>query len=326
MICGVRRHGFYFALFLALSGCGLSKSVNGQTDNSIYTQDVLHFWEAYDSLQTGVDTINVFQKIVLDRATESFKEFIKRNNITAKNYAAQIRRYPKFYRSIRANSLKLIQSETEIKSLVQKLRDIYPNLVYADFCIAFGNFYTGGTVSVNSKTRIVYIGLEYHGLDSSTVVSEFNETMKDYLSRSNFFRTVIHELVHVQQTTHGRKVSKAYYGGDLVNSILREGVPDFIAKLIVPNGNDGRYIGYGVLHERKLKNELKSELWQSDRSKWIYNSKKEDGRPSDLGYFMGSKIANAFYEKYKSSPDVIKLIIEIEDAKEFVSKSGYFSD
>lgn len=173
-------------LSLLFLGCQPPQEANCRTGYSIYTQDVLHFRQAYGSLQNGIDTAGLFQTIVLDKATEPFKQFIKRNNCTAKNYASQTRRHPKFYTSIRSNFLKLIEADKEIRSLVQRFRTIYSGLEDADFCIAFGNFYTGGTSYVNGKTRTVYIGLAYHGPDSAADVSEFNETLKAYLSRSNF--------------------------------------------------------------------------------------------------------------------------------------------
>jgi hypothetical protein len=35
----------------------------------IIGQDVWHFWEALDSLHNGVDTTQVFQRLVIDRAS-----------------------------------------------------------------------------------------------------------------------------------------------------------------------------------------------------------------------------------------------------------------
>ena len=312
---------FYFLLILG----AVSKTSSGQEDFKIITEDVFNFWQAYDSLHQGADTTATFQKLVIDRASEPFKKFIRKGNISAGNYTLQIRKYPRFYKSIRANSLRLAGSEKEIRLLVKKFRDIYPDMVSAGICIAFGNFHTGGTIYADNKTKLVYVGLEFHGLDSSAVVSEFNPLMKDYLSRSNFYRTIIHELVHVQQQTHGRSVTKAYYGDKLIHAVLREGIADFVAKHIYPGGNDGKYVEYGLQYEVLLKKKLEGEMWKPDKSYWIYNSNPTEGQPSDLGYFMGARIARAFYEKNKNK-NVIKQIIEIKNIKEFIEQSGYFSE
>jgi len=312
-----------YAVFLLL-GCGFTRTCIGQDSFKIYKQDVLNFWEAYDTLLPGSDTAAIFQNLVINRASKPFKQFIINSNITSKNYAEQIRRFPKFYRSLRATSLKLIDTEKEIRLLVSKLRNLYPEIVPADICIGIGNFKTGGTIHVDKKNRLVYIGLEYHAVDSNTIVSEFNSSMREYFSRSNFFRTVIHELVHVQQETHGRAVRKSYHGDKLIHSVLKEGIPDFVASLIYPEGNNGIYTEYGVQYETELKEKLKTELWQSGTKYWLYNSKTVVGQPIDLGYFMGARIANAYYERNRSNTDVIKQIIELRQIETFVDKSGYF--
>ena len=304
---------------------GVTRKCIAQDNYKIYRQDVLNFWEAYDSLLPGVDTTEIFERLVINRATAPFKQFIRKSNITAKNYTLQTRRFPKFYRSLRASTLKLIDSEKETRSLVARLQKIYPGFVPADICIGIGNFKTGGTIYVDKKIRLVYIGLEFQGLDSSTIISEFNATMKEYFSGSNFFRTIIHELVHVQQETHGSRVARSFHGDKLVHSVLREGIPTFVAKLVYPSGNDGTYVEYGLQHEIELKVKLKTQLWQPDTKYWLYNSNSTSGQPTDLGYFMGARIANSYYEKYRRNPYVIRQIIEIEQIEKFIDKSGYFS-
>jgi hypothetical protein len=320
-----KRYNLTIYVSFILLGSAITMACMAQTNYKIYKQDVLNFWEACDSLLPGVDTTEIFQRLVINRATQPFKQLIRKSNITAKSYTVQARRFPKFYRSLRASSLKLVDSEKEIRSLVTKLQNIYPDFVSADICIGIGNFKTGGTVYSDKKTRLVYIGLEYHGVDSTTIVSEFNEPMNQYFSRSNFFRTIIHELVHVQQETHGRAVAKSYHGDKLVHSVLREGIPSFVSKLVYPGGNDGIYVEYGLQHETELKEKLKSELWQPETKYWLYNSNSVIGQPIDLGYFMGARIANAYYENYSSNRDVIRQIIEIRQIEKFIDQSSYFS-
>lgn len=291
----------------------------------VITQDALHFWQAYDSLEPGADTMAVFQRLVIDRATPSFRLFIGQWKITARNYALQLRAFPKFYASIRKNCLALCRSEDSIRALVKKLETLYPRFVAADICIGLGNFSTGGTASVSAADTCVYIGLEYHAIDSSAVITELGSTIRDYSSHSNFFRTVAHELVHVQQLTHGKKVSKSYYGDALVHAVLREGIPEFIAELVYPSGNRGSHFSYGLQHEQALKLKLKEDLWRKDKSFWIYNSAMATVAPKDLGYFMGSRIAQSYYELNKAVKDVLIRIIEITDVEDFIASSHYFT-
>lgn len=300
---------------------------NGKYD--IITKDVLHFWEAVDSLKENCDTTQIFQRHVIDRATDEFKIFIKQWKITAKDYTYQYRRYPNFYRTLKSNTLKLINDENLIRQTINNFRKIYPNYVDATICISLGNFRTGGTISIIQEgilkhNKFAYIGLEFHGLDSSTIISELPISIQDYVSRSNFYRTIIHELVHVQQETHGYKIMEAYNGNNLAAAILKEGIPDFISKLVYPIGNDGDHYKYGIQHEEILRAKLKNEIYGSDFTYWIYNSNTVTDQPRDLGYFMGSRIANSYFNQLSETTLNVTELIEIKNVKKFIKKSKYF--
>jgi hypothetical protein len=293
-------------------------------DYRIITQDAINFWQAYDQLKPGVDTTALFQTMVIDKASDAFKVFIKQWKITAKQYTAQVKALPKFYASIKSSCLRLIGNEQKIRELIGKFQQLYPRFIPADLCIGLGNFRTGGTISVSDNDTLVYIGLEFHGPDSTANTYEMNSVIRDYVSRSNFYHTIIHELVHVQQYTHGKKVIKNNHGNELAYLILKEGIPEFIALLVYPDGPKGNHFTYGELHEKELKEKLKNELWQKDYAYWIYNAAVATSTPKDLGYFMGYCIARDYYRNHESDEDVIQSIIEITDAKAFIKKSGFF--
>lgn len=169
--------------------------------------------------------------------------------------------------------------------------------------------------------------MEYHGVDQNTNLSELDSSTIDYVSRSNFYRTIIHELVHIQQWTSVKKIVKSYSGDLLINRLLSEGIADFIAKLIVPHGNDGNYYKYGVQNENLLKSQLFPMLYNSSYGFWFGgNDSLFHDKPRDLGYFMGSRIAKSYYEKNKKGLENLSEFIEIKDFKEFVSSSHYFDN
>ena len=299
----------------------------GQTsDFKIVTQDVNNFWEAVDSLKNNTDTVQVFQSLVLNRATKEFQIFINKWNIKAKDYAYQLRQFPNFYKTLRQNTNRLINSEDSIRRVINQFKNIYPNFKPADICIALGNFKTGGNIEITKNGQYVYVGLEYHGLDTSTFIKELSLSTQDYVSRSNFFRTIIHELVHVQQYTHGKKVKRAFYGNVLIKRVLGEGIPDFIAQLICSQGNNGNYFDYGIKNENTLKNKLKSEMFLATNGNWFGEGKSYNDIPRDLGYFMGSRIARSFYLNKHLTKKAITDLIEIKDLEKFVVESKYFDE
>lgn len=296
-----------------------------KSDFTIITQDVVNFWDAVDNLKTANDTTKIFQSLVIDKASEEFRIFIKKWNIKASDYAYQIRHYPKFYQTLRENSLKLINSQDSIRAIVNRFKNLYPNFNQADICIGFGNFNTGGNIAIEGSKNLVYIGLEYHGLDTTTFIKELSISTQDYVSRSNFFRTIIHELVHIQQYTHGNKTIKALNGNFLANRIIKEGIPEFIARLIVDKGNNGNHYTYGVKNENDLKVKLRDELWISGSGNWFGgNDSIFINIPRDLGYFMGCKIGLSFYNANELQNENLTQLIEIRNLKQFIVDSKYW--
>jgi hypothetical protein len=288
------------------------------------TQDVYNFWEAVDSLQEGSDTLAVFQRLVMDRATDAFKVFIKNWKISAANYRSQISKYPGFYKTLRQNTLALVNGEDSARKYMADFKRLYPHFNAAVICIAFGNFSTGGTIALEGNKNYVFIGLEFHGPGNETILDELPENLRDYCSRSNYFRTIIHEFVHIQQNTQGEDVKRSYQGDPLVYRVLKEGIADFIASLICPNGNNGNYTAYGLEHEASLKEKLRTQMWNKGNGDWFGFGTSMHDFPRDLGYFMGSRIARSYYVKHKASAAMITDIIEIKNIRRFIRKSGYF--
>lgn len=54
---------------------------------------------------------------------------------------------------------------------------------------------------------------------------------------------------------------------------------------------------------------------------WFYNYRSN--RPADLGYFIGYKISESYYNNSKNKRKAIKDIIEMEDPENFLKKSKY---
>ena len=57
---------------------------------------------------------------------------------------------------------------------------------------------------------------------------------------------------------------------------------------------------------------------------WLYNG-LDDKRdyPADLGYYMGYKICEAYYNKAQDKKQAVKDILTIQDFEQFLSDSGY---
>lgn len=56
---------------------------------------------------------------------------------------------------------------------------------------------------------------------------------------------------------------------------------------------------YGDLHEKALWQEFKNSLCKNNGADWLYNGGTVKDKPADLGYYIGYKIAQAYYENAK---------------------------
>ena len=60
-----------------------------------------------------------------------------------------------------------------------------------------------------------------------------------------------------------------------------------------------------------------------DFANWLYGGERKDSRPADMGYYIGYAITKAYYEKAVDKKKAVYEILNIQDCKEFLKKSGY---
>jgi len=62
----------------------------------------------------------------------------------------------------------------------------------------------------------------------------------------------------------------------------------------------------------------------TDISRWLFNQgRTAPGRPGDLGYFIGYRIAQAYYLKATDKAQAIRDLITLRDPAALLAQSGY---
>jgi len=102
-----------------------------------------------------------------------------------------------------------------------------------------------------------------------------------------------------------------------------EGSCDFIGELVAGNQLNKVSREYGDKHEAVLWKEFKKELCSESLKNWLYNYKTSKDRPADLGYYIGYRIAKAYYNKQKDKTQAIRDIIDMKDPLKILQLSGY---
>ena len=126
---------------------------------------------------------------------------------------------------------------------------------------------------------------------------------------------VSHELIHFQQH---------YPNQALLEHAFLEGSADFIGELISGMQINNDAYKYGIAHEAELWKEFSGHFEDKGFGIWMYN-RPPDGRPNDLGYFIGYRIAQAYYSKAADKQAAVRDIITARggDVRSILSLSGY---
>jgi hypothetical protein len=288
----------------------------------VFTTDIDHFWNAYDTLQTTNDTMQqvaVMQSLYVDKGTDGLKEFMKLRKFDAGFLAASIRKYPKFWRSIRANTLTIPPKVPAINAYIAKLKKLYPECRPATLYFTIAGTRAAGV----TQDSMALIGAEITMGNKYTEVSEFpDKRLANFFatqSTDNIIPVTIHEYVHTQQRTES---------SFLLGECIYEGACDFIAELVIGKPLTNSYLVYGRSHEQQLKQQFRQEMLSTDFSNWLYNGATTNTM-GDLGYFMGYTISKAYYQQAGNKPKATKDIITLNYAdlsavQQFLADSKYY--
>lgn len=306
-----------FIFFVAVLGItGQTKTTFNQDPEKtqFVTSDIDNFWKAYDLAKNEPERskkIEIFQREYIDKGSPGLKGFIKHRIESAEKMVLTIEKAPKFYASIRETSQKTALMKEPVLKSFKKLKELYPDAIFPNVYFVIGRTNSGGTIS---QTGIL-IGTEMHCKTDETPLEELNDWLKSVLSPiENLPHIIAHESIHYQQR---------FPQNTLLEKSIQEGGADFIGELI-----SGRHINqkqhvFGNKNEEKLWIEFKEAMNGKDFSKWMYDGNNAKNRPSDMGYYMGYKICEAYYNNAKDKKQAIRDMLLLKDANEFLKKSKY---
>ncbi|MGV0757128.1 hypothetical protein ACTS95_13080 [Empedobacter brevis] len=286
----------------------------------IYTTDVANFWKAYDSIQKNPShKSEIIDHLFLDKKTAGLKSFMDIKKFGKDDYLTLIEKYPKFWNSIRQNTIIDQKKIKPITKAFKKFEKLYPHTSKGSIYYTIGALKSGGTTNHED----LLLGIEKIVGDKNTDVTEFeNENAKkmfSFTTPSLLEHVTVHEFIHTfQKEGEINVLSKA----------IKEGSCDFIAELALNKPFTAHYIEYGFKNYDHVKLEFKSEMFSQNFSNWFYNSHAKN---PDLGYFVGYVISKKYYENSTDKKIAIKNIIELDfnneiEVLQFFAKSNYFED
>ena len=317
------------ALAATLTACGGDSTgpevTNGEvTDPAqaiFVTTDIPHFWAAYDAGGSN-GTSAAFQREYLDAASAGLRDFIGLRSVTAASLATMVRTYPRYFADIRTPTLRLANDAAltaRMRDGYRRMKDMYSPAVFPPVTFLIGRFSTGGTTSNNG----MLVGLEFYALGSETPTDELAPFQRDNVRPLDSLPVIVaHEHTHILQARAGGITSHS--NKTLLEQALLEGSADFIGELVAGSNINARLRDYAIPREAALWTEFKAAMHGTDISQWLYNQGSASAtRPGDLGYFIGYRIAQSYYNRTSDKKAAVRAIIEVRDADQFLTQSGY---
>jgi hypothetical protein len=271
----------------------------------IRTDDVDRFYRVY-AAANGHPTAEILQRDYLAHASPGLIQLAKVRNITAERMAKAIETRPQIYEDARRCAAHLPRAKARLGVALRTLGEVYPQAKFPAVSVVVGR---GNPVGVGDASG-VYIGLE----------ALCAWTTPDPNEEDRLVHVIAHEYVHVQQAAFNAENDQ----DSVLRVSLTEGGAEFLGELISGSVAYKHLAAVGRGREAEYETAFAKALDQKALgSTWVYNGQGTAERPGDLGYWIGYRIAKAYYLNAADKAAAIRDIIELRDEKAFLAKSGW---
>lgn len=291
-------------------------------DAQFVIDDVRRFWSAYDAGGREGNAA-AFQAHYLDSATAGLRNFIASRSITAASLVAVVTAYRAYYDALRPVSRAITPGDpvfAEIRGNYARIKQRYPEAFFPPVTLLFGRFSTGGTTG----SAGMLIGMEFYGTDANAPLGELSAFARNnqFSLRTDFAPLVAHEHAHILQLATGAKGGQG--GQTLLTRALFEGGADFVGELASGRATYRRQFAAWQAREREFWTAFQRDMQGTDVSRWLYNQGNASADwPGDVGYFIGYRIAQAYYAQAADTSLALRELIAQRDPAAILQRSGY---
>lgn len=292
--------------------------LTAEVDDSA-AQRFARLWHETD----GNPTAPQLQSTYLLSRDRALEVFTPNRIVHAENLARNIAHAPAVYRDAVERCLPWIaDTNAELRSVYLGLRGLLSNRPLPKIAVVVGANNSGGTATP---------GLQVIGLE---VICRLSPTRDEFRAQMRQF--FAHETVHTFQ----KELSQNARQDPMLAQALVEGVPDFVTSLVtakVPNPvrdawardheawiwrqfqQDRAIVRAGTLENGNLSAEAEAAL-----RRWFGNAgDPPSGWPSELGYWVGMRIADSYVAQAPDPHAAIDQLLDPVDPAAIVAASGY---
>jgi len=290
------------------------KVISRPQDVKLVTTDINHFWAAYAAAQRDTThAVAIFRREYFDKGTPGLRDYARLKMHSYADFTHRILARPQYYNSIKETTLAIADQKPRIVAAFRRFQELYPAVRFQNAYFVVGGWVSGGTATDEGLLL---------GADQTANGPGVNTTELSLLQRNRCAQVadmpglLTHELVHKNQGPQD---------GTLLSYAINEGMADFVAELVTGTlGNNSRLHPYGNAHERELWAAFRQEMNGTNSDNWIANGQQETPtKPCDLGYYVGYRIVQAYYNKAADKKQALAHILTLRDPKAFLTESGY---
>jgi uncharacterized protein YjaZ len=273
---------------------------------NIHTEDVALFYKIYDAAK-GHPTADQLQHDYIDKGSDGLRSFLKQRRTTATRIAQAISDHPEVYENARKCLAILPRARERVSAALTKLGTLYPEAKFPPVTVAIGR---GKPVAIADSTGVMI------GLESLCAVTWMSPDLEDRVTY-----VIAHEYTHVQQAL----ASPAFYNLDkptVLDAALIEGAAEFMG-ILTSGGTSYAYFKKVTKgREKAIETAFVPDEDKIDLSAWFFNGTMT--KPGDMGYWVGRRIVQSYYDHAADKHAAIRDIIQLKDAHVFLARSGWY--
>lgn len=300
-------------LSLAMALSGFTAVTRDPSHAEIVTSDVTRFWSAFDDAAKVPmpGRVSVYRREYLAHATQGLRDFAAARHVTAASLTQHVEAGRAYYSHVRPYVGQVLGQKSVIEAAFRRLKTLYPAIEFPRHVyFVVGEQHGAG---MNSPNGII-LAAEMLATPPGTPYS-YNKVYPSYVPFS-----VVHETIHFNQ---------AFQQGDhdtLLQDVINEGTADFIASLTLPDPAPRQSTDrwhYGCAHEAELAARFAKEADLKGTGPWLFNHHPDTGWPIDMGYWLGYRIAQAFYDRSANKLAALQELLQVTDFRKLLDASHY---
>lgn len=269
----------------------------------VETSDVARFYRVYEAAG-GHPTAAQIQRGYLDVGSRGLRHLTEVRNVNADNIARAVATQPDLYINARSCLEELPRIRERLVRTFDNLLALYPDAARPPVTILVSR---GRPIAIAGPGEGVQVALE--ALCSDLAARLLGARIDD-----RFVNVIGHEYIHVQQKMERENPT-------VLERALEEGIAEFLGELIA--GGVSNVAVHAAAEGRQLEIETRfaADLDSRDLSAWFDNTTEEE--PGQLGYWVGYRVARAYYQNSADKGAAVAEMIELSDAHAFLERSGW---